>query len=50
MAALPTGGAGAARAVMKAVASLFASPGRVKVENGSGAENAAKFGGKEEST
>ncbi len=50
MAALPTGGAGAARAAMKAVARLIASPGRVKVENGGGAENAAKFGGKEEST
>ena len=50
MAALPTGGAGAAQAFMKAVARLIASPGRVKVENGGGAENAAKFGGKEEST
>jgi branched-chain amino acid transport system permease protein len=50
MAALPTGGAGAARAVMKAVAHAIASPGRVKVENDGGAENAAKFGGKEEST
>jgi hypothetical protein len=50
MAALPTGGAGAARAVMRAVARAIASPGRVKVENGGGAENAAKFGGKEEST
>jgi branched-chain amino acid transport system permease protein len=50
MAALPTGGAGAAQAFMKAVARLIASPGRVKVENGASVENAAKFGGKEEST
>jgi branched-chain amino acid transport system permease protein len=50
MAALPTGGAGAVRAVMKALARVIASPGRVKVENGGGPENAAKFGGKEEST
>jgi branched-chain amino acid transport system permease protein len=50
MAAMPTGVAGAARAAMKAVARVLASPQRVKVENGAGAENAAKFGGKEEST
>ena len=47
MAALPTGGAGAVRAVMKAIARAVASPGRVKVENCGGAEIAAKFGGKE---
>jgi hypothetical protein len=47
---LPAGGAGAARAAMKVVARLIASPGRVKVENDGGAENAAKFVGKEEST
>ena len=50
MAALPTGGAGAARALMKALASAIASPQRVKAENDGGAESAAKFGRKEEST
>ncbi len=50
MAALPTGGAGAARAAMKAVARVIFSSRRAKVETSGGAENAAKFGGKEEST
>ena len=50
MAALPTGGAGALRAGIKAIARAVASPGRVEVENVGGAENAAKFGGKGEST
>jgi branched-chain amino acid transport system permease protein len=49
MAAMPTGAAGAVRAAAKAVARVVASSGRTKVENGSGAENAVKFGGKEES-
>ena len=50
MAALPAGGAGAARAAMKAVARVIFSSRRAKVETSGGAENAAKFGGKEEST
>ena len=50
MAVLPTGGAGAARAAMKAVARLIAAPGRIKVEDDGGAETAPKFAGKEEST
>jgi branched-chain amino acid transport system permease protein len=50
MAAMPTGVAGAARGAIKAIARLISSPGRVTLENGGGAENAAKFGGKEEST
>ena len=49
MAALPTGAAGAARAAIKAVARVIASSRRVNIEESGGAENAAKFGGKEES-
>jgi branched-chain amino acid transport system permease protein len=50
MAAMPTGAAGAGRAAWRAAARALAASGPAKIESGDGAANAAKYGGKEEST